>query len=267
MRKKGFTLIELLAVIIILAIIALIATPIVMRVVGNSRKGAAERSAENYISAVQTQMAALRTEGTVLEGTYGIKANGNLCLDKTTTCNEAGEIKIEITGTKPSGGSIVISDGKVQATGTSIMVEEYTVTINESGNAAAVKRTENAAIFTEENQYGTYTFDGTENWQFNGNNEPNEHGIYNCYLLGKIPQVIYAEAEVQGYYLTEASVNNTYFNRLVSETRNTSEEPGFNLFVNDPSFFFRFDDTIATSPEDFKTYLSNNPITVTYKLK
>ena len=33
MKKKGFTLIELLAVIVVLAIIALIATPIVMNVI------------------------------------------------------------------------------------------------------------------------------------------------------------------------------------------------------------------------------------------
>ena len=138
-NKRGFTLIELLAVIIILAIIALIATPIVMRIIENSKKGAAERSAENYVHAVQTEVAALRTEGTILEGTYGIKANGNLCLDKTTTCNEAGEIKIEMTGKKPSGGTVVISNGKVQATGTSITVEEYTVTINASGSATATK--------------------------------------------------------------------------------------------------------------------------------
>ena len=36
--KKGFTLIELLAVIIILAVIALIATPVVLNVTENSKK-------------------------------------------------------------------------------------------------------------------------------------------------------------------------------------------------------------------------------------
>ena len=42
MKNKGFTLIELLAVIVILAIIALIATPTILGVVENARKGAAE---------------------------------------------------------------------------------------------------------------------------------------------------------------------------------------------------------------------------------
>ena len=37
-NKKGFTLIELLAVIVILAIIALIATPIVINIIEDSKK-------------------------------------------------------------------------------------------------------------------------------------------------------------------------------------------------------------------------------------
>ena len=45
--KKGFTLIELLAVIVILAIIALIATPIVLDIITDSKASAKERSIEN----------------------------------------------------------------------------------------------------------------------------------------------------------------------------------------------------------------------------
>lgn len=48
MNKKGFTLIELLAVIVILAIIALIATPIIMNVITKAQEGADARSVEAY---------------------------------------------------------------------------------------------------------------------------------------------------------------------------------------------------------------------------
>ena len=51
--KKGFTLIELLAVIVILAIIALIATPIVLNIIKDSRESAGLRSAEMYLDAVE----------------------------------------------------------------------------------------------------------------------------------------------------------------------------------------------------------------------
>ena len=39
-RNKGFTLIELLAVIVVLAVIALIATPIVLSLVNKAKEGA-----------------------------------------------------------------------------------------------------------------------------------------------------------------------------------------------------------------------------------
>ena len=52
-NKKGFTLIELLAVIVILAIIALIATPIILNMIENAKKGAAIDSAYGYIDAIE----------------------------------------------------------------------------------------------------------------------------------------------------------------------------------------------------------------------
>ena len=51
--KKGFTLIELLAVIVILAIIALIATPIVLGIIEDARNNAKKRSAELVIQSVE----------------------------------------------------------------------------------------------------------------------------------------------------------------------------------------------------------------------
>ena len=43
MKEKGFTLIELLAVIVVLAVIALIATPLVMNAIEDARKGTLEQ--------------------------------------------------------------------------------------------------------------------------------------------------------------------------------------------------------------------------------
>lgn len=51
--KKGFTLIELLAVIIILAVIALIATPTVLNVIDNAKAQAAKESVFGYADAVK----------------------------------------------------------------------------------------------------------------------------------------------------------------------------------------------------------------------
>ena len=68
-NKYGFTLIELLAVIVVLAIIALIATPIVMNTIKRSKKGAAERSADSYVKQVEVVVAEERlSKNEVLEG-------------------------------------------------------------------------------------------------------------------------------------------------------------------------------------------------------
>ena len=53
MKKKGFTLIELLAVIIVLAIIALIAMPIIFNVIENAKLKALENSTYGVIDAVR----------------------------------------------------------------------------------------------------------------------------------------------------------------------------------------------------------------------
>lgn len=51
--KKGFTLIELLAVIVILAIITLIATPMILGVIDSVKRGTAESSTYGYIDAIE----------------------------------------------------------------------------------------------------------------------------------------------------------------------------------------------------------------------
>ena len=58
-NSKGFTLIELLAVIVILAVIALIATPLIMGVIDDARKGSAKNGAYGYVKAMENIFAIL----------------------------------------------------------------------------------------------------------------------------------------------------------------------------------------------------------------
>ena len=109
--KKGFTLIELLAVIVILAIIAAIATPIILNIINNSRKESIRLSAEHYIDAVHIAISKdkLKNPTRSYDGTYNIEDNGE------TITREGDELslKVEYTGKGLESGQIEISNGKV----------------------------------------------------------------------------------------------------------------------------------------------------------
>ena len=100
MRKNGFTLIELLAVIVILAIIALIATPIILGIINDAREKANERSVELYASAVRNGIAAYQLrEGKEVEA-------------KTYT-KDTLPFEVEYDGKVDCENVIISEDGKV----------------------------------------------------------------------------------------------------------------------------------------------------------
>ena len=114
--NRGFILIELLAVIVILAIIALIATPIVLNIINETKDSAGLRSAEMYLDSVEHAIANEILSGNLKTKEYQITFNGNLCrvvLDENGACSEVNEVKIVLKGEKPNSGSIKIENGKI----------------------------------------------------------------------------------------------------------------------------------------------------------
>ena len=94
MKKKGFTLIELLSVIIILAVIALIATPIVLNVVDSARIEANRDSVYGLLDGAKLYY----LEGQLDTNRLGIDGETNL-IDK-----------INVSGKRPSGGNVYIDN-------------------------------------------------------------------------------------------------------------------------------------------------------------
>lgn len=117
MKKHGFTLIELLAVIVILAIIALIATPMILGVINTAKKGSAESAALGYIDAVEkaTVISLLDSENTgaktISAQEYKVSANGKTITGVTTPSET---LAIDFKGEAPVDGSTV----KVESDGT-----------------------------------------------------------------------------------------------------------------------------------------------------
>ncbi len=130
--KKGFTLIELLAVIVILAIISLIATPVVLSIINNARESSSLRSAEFYLDAVEYSITESILDNDDTNGTYLIMEDGNLCIGTLTgnTC-DGNVLNVEVNGEKPTGGSITIENGNI--TDVSIDLNDRTITQNSKG--------------------------------------------------------------------------------------------------------------------------------------
>lgn len=103
-NKKGFTLIELLAVIVILAIIALIATPIILNMISKARRSAAKSSALGFVDSVE-YYTSFNSAAADLEITddYGVAmpkaASGNVI------CKKGSSAWAEDTGVTLSSGS------------------------------------------------------------------------------------------------------------------------------------------------------------------
>lgn len=139
MKKKGFTLIELLAVIVILAIVSLIAVPMIMQVIEKVNIKAAESSANSYKEAI-TQ---LITENEI-KGINQLKPNNTYYVTRGTTIDgqyyEAINDVIKLKGYKPTGYDDYIKFGK------NYEIEEAILTINgyaikiEENNIATIEK-------------------------------------------------------------------------------------------------------------------------------
>ena len=131
-KKKGFTLIELLAVILILGVIALIAIPSVNNVIEQSRKGAAETSAENYIGSVNSKI-----------------ITSKLDTDKTNDLNDGfvsvSSLDVELSGKSPEDGTILIKNGKVD--GATFTLNGYDILCDSDGRCTAEKEVQKYAYF------------------------------------------------------------------------------------------------------------------------
>ncbi len=118
-NKKGFTLIELLAVIVILAIIALIATPIVLNIIAKARKSAAQDSLYGVISAAKTTYMStlLDADQINLPTTVTCIGTGSdpACTFDQTDPATSKAWRVNFSGTIPTSGSFTINaEGNVE---------------------------------------------------------------------------------------------------------------------------------------------------------
>ena len=136
-NKKGFTLIELLAVIVILAIIALIATPIILNIIDDTRDSSQLRGAELYLDTVTKSIAAAQLNtSSIPDGEYTIMSNGNLCNELNGTTCAGTEIEVDVDKTIPTGTVVIKNSRVVASNGTSetvLVINNETIKYDSDG--------------------------------------------------------------------------------------------------------------------------------------
>ena len=111
MKKRGFTLIELLAVLVILAVIILIAFPIISKTIHESKVGAALDAGYGYVRAVEASAAndAMSHPGHTYTGTYTISGKKII-----NTTNSTDTLTVSYHGSAPTG-TLVMSKRTVKS--------------------------------------------------------------------------------------------------------------------------------------------------------
>ena len=133
-NNKGFTLIELLAVIVILAVIALIATPLIMGTITKAKKNSAVDSAYGYMKAVEQAIGEAQVDDPtgafdIANQTVTVKGNGN-----QITVSKGGsnvDIDVNYKGSQPKTGDSLTYDANGRVTSGTLNIGGYTVTITD----------------------------------------------------------------------------------------------------------------------------------------
>ncbi len=189
-------------------------------------------------------------------------------------------IAVSVTNGTYTGPSSMTKSAEITVTAssgyalpTNISVTGATYTWNKTtGVIALSKATGNVTISvtckTEtDDAFIAVELNGSENWAFNLENEPNKNGFYNCYLIDST--IIPENAALS---LTDKIPTQAYCSwgtdwKCNDATPSTEQtEKCFGYYAADPSIYFRFQSDVATSVETFKQYLSEHPVTV-YFLK
>ena len=127
-KNKGFTLVELLAVIVILALIALIATPIILNVINDAKKQAAKDSAYGYMDAVEKYIVSSELEDKSIQ-------------DRTYSVEELNSMGVSVKGSTPDNGNIEIKNSSVKSY--DIGIDGYVVSNGEVKKVSTTKSFKN----------------------------------------------------------------------------------------------------------------------------
>ena len=171
-KKNAFTLIELLAIIVILAIIAVITVPIILNIIENARKGAAQDSAYGYKDAISKYYVTKLSE------------DPNYNMSGTYTTDELKTIGVSVSGIEPSEGWVKIEKGEI--IDYSLKFDDYVVNLNET--------TKNGEIETSPANWFTYSSNGEGTVAITG---------FSSNYDGSVTDIIFPNKDTDGNTVTQ----------------------------------------------------------------
>ncbi|MDD3341227.1 MAG: type II secretion system protein [Bacilli bacterium] len=141
MKKNGFTLVELMGVIVVLALIALISSPAIIKVIENSKKEALKDTATGMLDAADMALSA----GQLGKGTITYPATYNVVGKRIE-----GEPKLSYHGTPPKSGSLTVYEDGTSTI--AIYDGTYCATKTTNEKKVAVKKTTEKDCKVEEDK-------------------------------------------------------------------------------------------------------------------
>ena len=248
--KKGFTLIELLAVIVILAILALIVSPIISGVISNTKKASAQRSIEGYIKAIELAEVKYQYKngGTITRdiSKLSIETNGNNRVNITDIVInkkgivESGEFEVD-------GYYCKYEDNKVSCTKTIVYTYSEIKTSYDSNNSnyffdvsyGLLRESIQNLTFTNVKPSGTghdVSFNGDNSillyYSLNSNKVKNSSNVdidaYDVTIYSK--DIILAPVDSKRYFYELRNVINLKFNDRFDTSKVTDMSYMFYMF-------------------------------------
>ena len=130
-------MIELLAIIVILAIIAVITVPIILNIIENARKGAAQDSAYGFKDSINKwYLEKLSTDTSYNLGTtYTIQSDSTLKNTESST----DVLAVNISGQKPTGGWVKLSSTTHTIDSACMIIGDYKVTFENGSINETIK--------------------------------------------------------------------------------------------------------------------------------
>ena len=271
--KKGFTLIELIAVLVIMAIIALIVTPLVMNIIRSARVAADKRSIDAYGRSIELAIAGYLLDNGKFPTDVSqltIEYSGNQVACETTQLNS--DSSVYLSGCRVAGRSVdyaygndkspsytaysvgnqvtynnvdyyvIKNSGIKESIVTLLKAEPLTVDeVNDYGTGHVNRYTQTSTgTVRNEDGYGSMVYYSSETCGFDSNEEWHDSGCTNEYAQSDVKYVVDAWKNEKAPAATETRLitKDELINDFGYVSRNNPTDEAYEKSASTPNWVY-----------------------------